>query len=98
MALSTAVPTAKAIRPALSSRGSRFVPCAAKNTDAKGKKVERVQVDYGSDWYEQTRKAASPRFRTVREELEYRRQANLAANNGRERKDLYTDNWDGSEW
>jgi len=29
---------------------------------------------------------------------EYRRDANLAANNGKERKDLYTDNWDGSEW
>ena len=28
---------------------------------------------------------------------EYRRAANLAANNGKERKDLYTDNWDGSE-
>lgn len=24
--------------------------------------------------------------------------ANWAANNGRERKDLYTDNWDGSEY
>ncbi|KXZ44385.1 hypothetical protein GPECTOR_68g356 [Gonium pectorale] len=29
---------------------------------------------------------------------EYRRQANLIANNGKERKDLYTDNWDGSEY
>lgn len=29
---------------------------------------------------------------------EYRRQANLEANNGRERKDLYTDNWDGAEY
>ncbi len=29
---------------------------------------------------------------------EYRRQANLQANNGKERKDLYTDNWDGSEY
>ena len=29
---------------------------------------------------------------------EYRRAANLAANNGKERKDLYTDNWDGSEY
>lgn len=26
------------------------------------------------------------------------REANWAANNGRERKDLYTDNWDGSEY
>ncbi|KAG1655832.1 hypothetical protein FOA52_013288 [Chlamydomonas sp. UWO 241] len=29
---------------------------------------------------------------------EYRRAANSAANNGKERKDLYTDNWDGSEY
>jgi hypothetical protein len=28
----------------------------------------------------------------------YRRAANEAANNGKERKDLYTENWDGSEW
>lgn len=29
---------------------------------------------------------------------EYRRAANRAANNGLERKDLYTDNWAGSEY
>jgi hypothetical protein len=51
-------------------------------------------VEYGSDWYQQTREAAKPR-RTPREEMEYRRQANLEANNGKDRKDLYTDNWDG---
>lgn len=27
-----------------------------------------------------------------------RRAANLEANNGKDRKDLYTDNWDGSEY
>lgn len=27
-----------------------------------------------------------------------RRAANLAANKGQDRKDLYTDNWDGSEY
>ncbi|KAJ9523235.1 hypothetical protein QJQ45_024024 [Haematococcus lacustris] len=51
-------------------------------------------VSYGNDWYAKTR----ARPRTVREEIEYRRAANLAANNGKERKDLYTDNWDGSEY
>lgn len=30
--------------------------------------------------------------------VEYRREANRLANNGKERKDLYTDNWDGSEY
>ena len=29
---------------------------------------------------------------------EYRRAANAAANNGRERQDLYTDAWDGAEY
>jgi hypothetical protein len=41
--------------------------------------------------YAQTREAAKPR-RTVRDEIEYRRRANELANNGKERKDLYTDN------
>ncbi|EFJ46909.1 hypothetical protein VOLCADRAFT_118018 [Volvox carteri f. nagariensis] len=53
-------------------------------------------LEYGNDWYKKTRELARPR--TVREEIEYRRQANLIANNGKERKDLYTDNWDGSEY
>jgi hypothetical protein len=44
-------------------------------------------VTYGSDWYEATRQAARPK-RTMREEMEYRRAANRAANNGKERKDL----------
>jgi hypothetical protein len=60
----------------------------------KGKQQKNQQVSYGKDWYAQTRQA-SRQFRTTREEIEYRRQANLEANNGRERKDLYTDNWDG---
>eukprot|EP00884_Botryococcus_braunii_P020014 jgi/Botrbrau1/6697/Bobra.0202s0034.1 len=50
----------------------------------------------GQDWYQKTRDPYQGR--TVREELEYRRQANLAANKGKERKDLYTDNWEGSEY
>ncbi|KAK9835359.1 hypothetical protein WJX81_004613 [Elliptochloris bilobata] len=49
-------------------------------------------VKYGNDWYAATRE----RPRTVKEEIEWRRKANYAANKGRERKDLYTDNWDGS--
>ena len=28
----------------------------------------------------------------------YRREANRLANNGKERKDLYSENWDGSEY
>lgn len=55
---------------------------------AKGK------VEYGNNWYKQTN---TPR-RTVRDEIATRRAANLAANKGQDRKDLYTDNWDGSEY
>jgi len=55
------------------------------------------KVEYGASWYEATRQASSPK-RTVREELQRRRDANEAANNGKDRKDLYTDNWDGSEY
>lgn len=61
------------------------------------KAEKRQTVDYGRDWYAQTREAAQPR-RTTRKEIEYRRQANFEANNGKERKDLYTDNWDGDKY
>ena len=46
------------------------------------------------------RPAGAPRRHSsaARLSAEFRRQANLAANNGKERKDLYTDNWDGSEY
>eukprot|EP00775_Hariotina_reticulata_P002872 gene2872-3163_t len=56
-----------------------------------------MQVTYGADWYSATKQQAQP-FKTVKEEIEYRREANRIANNGKERKDLYTDNWDGSEY
>jgi len=68
------------------------VVCAAKQKQQQPQKVQ-----YGANWYEQTR-AATKGSRTVREEIAYRKAANQAANNGRERKDLYTDNWDGSEY
>jgi len=61
------------------------------------KQQQPQKVQYGANWYEQTR-AATKGSRTVREEIAYRKAANQAANNGRERKDLYTDNWDGSEY
>ena len=67
------------------------------NTTTKKTKAPPLKVEYGQDWYAQTREAAQPR-RTTREEMEYRRQANLEANNGKDRKDLYTDNWDGDKY
>jgi hypothetical protein len=48
------------------------------------------QYNYGESWYEATKKR-----RSDAEELARRREANFRANNGKERKDLYTDNWDG---
>ena len=56
-----------------------------------------VKIEYGASWYQATREAVKPK-RTVREELQRRREANEAANNGKDRKDLYTENWDGSEY
>ncbi|GAX83795.1 hypothetical protein CEUSTIGMA_g11220.t1 [Chlamydomonas eustigma] len=71
---------------------------ASPKQDSSGSSSSRVtkSVRYGQDWYEATKNPSSKR--TVKEEIEYRRTANFAANNGKERKDLYTDNWDGSEW
>eukprot|EP00882_Tetradesmus_deserticola_P008094 GHRQ01008526.1.p1 GENE.GHRQ01008526.1~~GHRQ01008526.1.p1 ORF type:complete len:135 (+),score=28.00 GHRQ01008526.1:105-509(+) len=80
---------------ALSSR--RALAIVAKASKGSSGKTPSKQVSYGKDWYEQTRNAAKP-ARTVRQEIEYRREANRLANNGRERKDLYTANWDGSEY
>ncbi|KAF6258421.1 hypothetical protein COO60DRAFT_1701307 [Scenedesmus sp. NREL 46B-D3] len=82
-------------RAAASSR--KALTIVAKTSKGSSAKPSSKQVSYGKDWYEQTRNAAKP-ARTVREELEYRREANRLANNGRERKDLYTANWDGSEY
>uniref|UniRef100_A0A7R9T639 Uncharacterized protein n=1 Tax=Ostreococcus sp. 'lucimarinus' TaxID=242159 RepID=A0A7R9T639_9CHLO len=42
--------------------------------------------------------AMERRPRTVSEEIGRRQFANRRANNGKDRKDLYTDNWDGSEY
>lgn len=73
------------------------VVCAAKQQQQQQKpKAGSSKVEYGANWYEQTRAASKPR--SVREEIAYRKAANAAANGGKERKDLYTDNWDGSEY
>ncbi|KAF5830439.1 hypothetical protein DUNSADRAFT_14577 [Dunaliella salina] len=56
-----------------------------------------ARVSYGQDWYEQTREAAKLR-RSPREELQRRRLANRIANNGQERKDLFTNNWEGDQY
>ena len=62
----------------------------------KGGAPDRDDVSYGRSWFEQTRDPL--RGRTVAQEIERRRKANWEANGGRDREDLYTDAWAGSEW
>ncbi|KAG2444523.1 hypothetical protein HXX76_001270 [Chlamydomonas incerta] len=83
--------------PAACRRQALVVRAAANKKAPAGKAAPSGKsLDYGADWYTKTRELSRPR--TVREEIEYRKEANRAANNGKERKDLYTDNWDGSEY
>lgn len=90
----TVARTGLAARP---HRGALVVAAAGpKKPAAKPASGKKSELTYGADWYTKTRELSRPR--TVREEIEYRRQANLAANNGLERKDLYTANWAGSEY
>jgi hypothetical protein len=66
-------------------------------TAAKKKQADRDDVSYGRSWFEQTRDPT--RGRTVAQEIERRRLANWEANGRkREREDLFTENWDGSEY
>lgn len=58
--------------------------------------AKKQQVDYGEDWYSSTKNFG--RTNTIKNSKKYMdnyREANRLANNGKERKDLYTDNWDG---
>eukprot|EP00465_Bigelowiella_longifila_P010030 CAMPEP_0185254474 /NCGR_PEP_ID=MMETSP1359-20130426/3283_1 /TAXON_ID=552665 /ORGANISM="Bigelowiella longifila, Strain CCMP242" /LENGTH=165 /DNA_ID=CAMNT_0027837519 /DNA_START=20 /DNA_END=517 /DNA_ORIENTATION=- len=48
------------------------------------------------DWFKATRNPNQGR--TDNEEIAQRREANMIANNGKERKDLYTDAWDGDKY
>jgi hypothetical protein len=80
------------------SRRSVVTSAAAPNNKNKtsAKNVKNVPVDYGRDWFAATRDPS--RGMTPRQEMAMRREANRAANNGLERKDLYTDAWAGSEY
>eukprot|EP00803_Ostreobium_quekettii_P009009 evm.model.scf_351.6 EVM.evm.TU.scf_351.6 scf_351:47488-50920(-) len=68
-------------------RGSRVVA---------GAKKQRQNVEYGGGWYDATREYGQPK--TVKEQLDRWRKANYEANKGLDRKDLYTENWAGSEY
>eukprot|EP00242_Pyramimonas_sp_CCMP2087_P010082 CAMPEP_0198206712 /NCGR_PEP_ID=MMETSP1445-20131203/10248_1 /TAXON_ID=36898 /ORGANISM="Pyramimonas sp., Strain CCMP2087" /LENGTH=138 /DNA_ID=CAMNT_0043879501 /DNA_START=56 /DNA_END=472 /DNA_ORIENTATION=- len=71
--------------------------CVVKCRAAKKDDDNDDNVDYGADWYAQTKKKGGIK-RSSKEFYEEYRDANVKANNGRERKDLYTDNWDGDEY
>lgn len=79
-------------------RRRRIIAAAAPKKPApkKSEKNQQIPVDYGRDWFAATRDPS--RGLTPRQEMERRRAANQAANNGLERKDLYTDAWAGSEY
>lgn len=80
-----------------SSRRSVVAAAAPKKTAAKrSRKEQQIPVDYGRDWFAATRDPS--RGLSPRQEMQMRREANRAANNGLERKDLYTDAWAGSEY
>ncbi|GMH44415.1 hypothetical protein BSKO_12367 [Bryopsis sp. KO-2023] len=71
-------------------------PCGRRGLVACQAKKKPQDVTYGQDWYETTRDLGAPK--TVREQLERYKKANLEANNGLERKDLYTDKWAGDQY
>ena len=90
---------AMAVAVATAGRGRRAGPGGARRRSvaAGAKKVKADdRVSYGNSWYERTRNFADARSReSATTQLERYRRANREANNGRERKDLYTDKWDG---
>ena len=56
-----------------------------------GAKKRGEEVGYGTNWYEQTRAGGTARRRTDRQILEAWKKANV----GKDRRDLYTEKWDG---
>eukprot|EP00241_Pyramimonas_parkeae_P009932 CAMPEP_0114255106 /NCGR_PEP_ID=MMETSP0058-20121206/17372_1 /TAXON_ID=36894 /ORGANISM="Pyramimonas parkeae, CCMP726" /LENGTH=132 /DNA_ID=CAMNT_0001369443 /DNA_START=73 /DNA_END=468 /DNA_ORIENTATION=- len=55
---------------------------------------KKPDVDYGDDWYTQTKQYSVRKTNSKQFYAKYKA-ANEAANNGKERKDLYSDAWDG---
>ena len=100
----TSVRTHAAGLPSLAKRAhvgagrERVLRVVAKRQDGGVYNNETGKIDYGVDWYAKTKGKAVTKGRTPRQEMERRREANQRANNGQERKDLYTENWNGSEW
>ena len=93
------------MRPSAAGARARPAPPAALFKGAKAKAapkpVKGKEVEEKRSWYQQTREDARPSRAagwTTRDEIAFRKEANLKANNGVDRKDLYTDNWDGSEY
>ena len=92
-----ALATPKTSTSSTSSSRSVVAAAAPKKTAAKrSRKEQQIPVDYGRDWFAATRDPS--RGLSPRQEMQMRREANRAANNGLERKDLYTDAWAGSEY
>lgn len=108
--LRVAAPSLKA--PAMSALGGVLAPACAARCRTRAvrrplrvaavrveKDEEEQEVTYGNGWYDATRNAAKrDRVTSTRTKLAEYRSANDRANNGKERKDLYSDNWDGDEY
>lgn len=69
---------------------------SSKNMRVRGPFREDMPVEYGPDWYEATRQAWQNN--DPAEEAKWRRLVNFKVNHGVERKDLYTENFDGDTW
>jgi hypothetical protein len=79
------------------TRASRRLPLRVAAVRVEKDEEEAEEVTYGNGWYDATRRAAKrDRVTSTRSKLAEYRNANDRANNGKERKDLYSDNWDGA--
>ena len=80
----------------IAAAAPKKAPPPKKKGGKEQQQQQQIPVDYGRDWFAATRDPS--RGLSPRQEMERRREANRAANNGLERKDLYTDAWAGSEY
>jgi len=60
---------------------------------ARTTRLRAANDDGPADWFQKTKVQMTPR-----EQLRRYKEANERANNGRERKDLYSDNWQGDRY
>ncbi|KAK3271868.1 hypothetical protein CYMTET_19804 [Cymbomonas tetramitiformis] len=83
------------------TKGVAVLRSSAGQRRKQGRATKRItakkqNVDYGEDWYSSTKNFGKTNTtKNSKKYMDNYREANRLANNGKERKDLYTDNWDG---